>query len=157
MWYGTVDGLCRDDGYSIHVFRSDFHTPGLMDINSVLSMAEDNQGRIWFGTQKGVYLLDKSDYNIKPLGVKELEIPVALLLGTRDGRMWVSGRQRLYCFDSRGKLLQTFSLNSYLNFLFEDHLGQLFYGEANRGLYMKKKENTTFARIDGIENPTAAK
>lgn len=35
MWYGTVDGVCRDDGYNVHVFRSDFHTPGLMDINSV--------------------------------------------------------------------------------------------------------------------------
>ena len=155
MWYGTVDGLCRDDGYSINVFRSDFHTPGLMDINSVLSMAEDHQGRIWFGTQKGVYILDKSDYGIKPLGLKELEIPVALMLGTRDGRMWVYGRQRLYCFDSRGKLLQAFPLYSYLNFLFEDHQGQLFYGEANGGLYMKKKETMTFARIDGIENPTA--
>lgn len=60
MWYGTVDGLCRDDGYSVHVFRSDFHTPGLMAINSVLSIDGDRNNRIWFGTQKGVYILDKN-------------------------------------------------------------------------------------------------
>ena len=29
MWYGTVNGLCRDDGYHVKVFRSDIETPGL--------------------------------------------------------------------------------------------------------------------------------
>ena len=27
MWYGTVNGLCRDDGYHVKVFRSDIETP----------------------------------------------------------------------------------------------------------------------------------
>lgn len=61
MWYGTVDGLCRDDGYNVHVFRSDFHTPKLMDINSVLCICEDTNKNIWFGTQKGVYILNKKN------------------------------------------------------------------------------------------------
>ena len=29
MWYGTEGGgLCRDDGYTVKVFRSDFKNPG---------------------------------------------------------------------------------------------------------------------------------
>lgn len=31
MWYGTVNGLCRDDGYHVKVFRSDIETPGLLE------------------------------------------------------------------------------------------------------------------------------
>ncbi|MCD8318642.1 MAG: hypothetical protein LUC45_07315 [Paraprevotella sp.] len=35
MWYGTVDGLCRDDGYQVEVFRSDFHHPGRLANNLI--------------------------------------------------------------------------------------------------------------------------
>ena len=70
MWYGTVDGLCRDDGYNVHVFRSDYRTPGLMDINSVLCIAESKDSRIWFGTQKGVYILDKQTYGMQKIPVR---------------------------------------------------------------------------------------
>ena len=28
MWYGTVNGLCRDDGYRVRIYRSDINTPG---------------------------------------------------------------------------------------------------------------------------------
>lgn len=34
MWYGTEGGLCRDDGYQINVFRSDFKTPELLESNN---------------------------------------------------------------------------------------------------------------------------
>ena len=36
MWYGTVNGLCRDDGYHVKVFRSDIETPGLLEDNFCL-------------------------------------------------------------------------------------------------------------------------
>ena len=54
MWYGTVNGLCRDDGYHVKVFRSDIDTPGLLEDNLVECIAEDKKGNIWFGT-RGIY------------------------------------------------------------------------------------------------------
>ena len=59
MWYGTVNGLCCDDGYQISVIRSDINTPGLLNDNTIQSIAEDERGRIWFGTDHGAYMLDK--------------------------------------------------------------------------------------------------
>ena len=32
IWYCTEDGLCRDDGYNIQIFRSDFKTPDVINI-----------------------------------------------------------------------------------------------------------------------------
>ena len=29
IWYGTQDGLCRDDGYSVQTFRNDFLNVGM--------------------------------------------------------------------------------------------------------------------------------
>lgn len=86
MWYGTVDGVCRDDGYNVHVFRSDFHTPGLMDINSVYCIAEDKNHRLWFGTQKGVYVLDKATYTLSKVSIPELQpYPVMRMLVRKNG------------------------------------------------------------------------
>ncbi len=33
IWYGTVNGLCRDDGYRIQVFRADYLHPKILDNN----------------------------------------------------------------------------------------------------------------------------
>ena len=42
MWYGTEGGgLCRDDGYTVKVFRSDFKNPGILENNSVTCITED--------------------------------------------------------------------------------------------------------------------
>ena len=73
MWYGTVNGLCRDDGYHVKVFRSDIETPGLLEDNLVECIAEDKKGNIWFGTDKGVYILDKSDYSVHPMDWERLK------------------------------------------------------------------------------------
>lgn len=128
MWYGTVDGLCRDDGYSVHVFRSDFHTPGLMDINSVLCITEDKQHRLWFGTQKGVYILDKSTYAITKLDVAELQTePVSKMLVRANGDIWIACRNFVYEFDAQGKLRKRHQLSSECTVLYEDSQQRLYY------------------------------
>lgn len=73
MWYGTVDGLCRDDGYDILVFRNDYlhHQP--MQSNVVVSIAEDSLGHILFGTTAGAYFIDKRDYHVRPFPHQELQ------------------------------------------------------------------------------------
>ena len=138
MWYGTVDGLCRDDGYSVHVFRSDFHTPGLMDINSVLSIDGDRNNRIWFGTQKGVYILDKNTYAITKISLKELQSdPVTLLKVRRNGDIWISCGNILYELGSDGKLRKRHRLSSFCTMLFEDRQGNLYYATRNGEFYRK--------------------
>ena len=65
MWYGTEGGgLCRDDGYMVKTFRSDIHTPKLLESNSITCITEDTNQKIWFGTKRGAYILDKNDYSI---------------------------------------------------------------------------------------------
>lgn len=90
MWYGTVDGLCRDDGYQIKVFRSDFETPNLLNDNTVQCIAEADDGRIWFGTDHGAYILDKKGYSIVPLDTTHLSSSFIMSIWSSDGFMWVS-------------------------------------------------------------------
>lgn len=95
IWYGTVNGLCRDDGYQIKVFRSDFETPNLLNDNTVQCIAEADDGRIWFGTDHGAYILDKKD-TVSYLWIQRI---FRLLSLCQFGiRMDLCGYQKQGCF-----------------------------------------------------------
>jgi ligand-binding sensor domain-containing protein/AraC-like DNA-binding protein len=112
FWYGTVNGLCRDDGHHIHVFRSDIHTPGLLNNNLVNCIAEDRAGKIWFGTYKGAYVIDKRDYRITPLDNTRLgERMIHSLYVTADGAVWVNTMGELLRYRADLTLDKVFPLN----------------------------------------------
>lgn len=107
MWYGTENGLCRDDGYDVLVFRSDIHTPGLLENNRVTCLAEDLNGNLWFGTDKGAYLLDKKKYSIHALDAPRLKTKnIHGLEVTSDGNLWVMAAGELLRYHTNGTFLK---------------------------------------------------
>lgn len=48
---GTQDGLCRFDGYEFVVYRRQHRVKNTLSSNFISSLAEDNEGNIWVGTQ----------------------------------------------------------------------------------------------------------
>ena len=92
MWYGTIDGLCRDDGYTIETFSSRSY-PALAN-NYILHITEDTKGRLWLGTKNGVYLLDKRTYRMSPLPELEIKPSHTCLLLQTD--VFTSGRKVFY-------------------------------------------------------------
>ena len=53
MWFGTVDGLNRYDGYRFTVYKNDPDDPASLAHSWVLTMCEDRRGRLWIGTHGG--------------------------------------------------------------------------------------------------------
>ena len=98
MWYGTEGGgLCRDDGYTVKVFRSDFKNPGVLENNSVTCITEDGEGKIWFGTKRGVYILSKTDYEIRALADETIKSwTITTMTATSDGTIWISTNRHLF-------------------------------------------------------------
>lgn len=58
MWFGTVDGLNRYDGYSVTVFHIDKDSPNSIPNNTIRCLVEDAFGRIWIGTDDGLCVYD---------------------------------------------------------------------------------------------------
>lgn len=111
IWYGTVNGLCRDDGYQIKVFRSDFHTPGIINDNIIQCISESDDKKIWFGTDHGAYILDKNGYGIFSLDDR-LSSAFIIAIWNTDGFMWVSVKGALHKYDMSGTLVKTYEIKS---------------------------------------------
>jgi len=58
MWFGTKDGLNRFDGYSFKVFQNDPSAGSLLGSNYIRVLHETRDGKIWVGTDQGIYIFD---------------------------------------------------------------------------------------------------
>ena len=149
MWYGTVDGLCRDDGYGVHVFRNDYLTPELIQINLVLGITEDKRHRIWFCTHKGMYILDKSNYEIKIVDIPELKTAhINNVLAASDGYVYAANNHTLYKVSLDGKLAGKYELAGNVNDIFEDSGGRLVVSLGPTGLYVRYPGKDRFVTVD---------
>ena len=107
MWYGMKsDGLYRDDGYELTSFRADFLHPEVQMNNNIMCLCEDRLHRIWIGTKRGLYILDKRDYSIRPTGDKTLQIWTfdALKASVGDS-VWAYANKQLLVYDLNGNCI----------------------------------------------------
>ena len=150
MWYGTEDGLCRDDGYSIHTFRNNFITPGLIQTNHITGIDEDKHHRIWFCTRKGIYILDKSNYQITPASSKELEdIMFEDLLCGEDGYIYARSFEFVFKISTDGKLMQKYRLPGYINDLGKDSQKRIIACVSPQGVYVLMPDSKEFVMANG--------
>jgi ligand-binding sensor domain-containing protein len=53
LWFGTLDGLNRYDGYDFKIFRHESRTNHSISDNYINVLFEDSHGIIWVGTRGG--------------------------------------------------------------------------------------------------------
>lgn len=154
IWYATQEGLCRDDGYDINIFRSDFRMPDCIKSNDVRCVGEDSvRHRIWLGTAEGLYFLDKDTYSISPCLVKGLQkVVIEDIVATSDHSVWVSTEQRLFKLSADGKPLKIYKINTSLGAgrrfcLYEDRSHRLLLSVSGVGMHLFDKATGRFKLI----------
>jgi ligand-binding sensor domain-containing protein/two-component sensor histidine kinase len=55
LWFGTIDGLNRYDGYEFRVYSNDPSDSSSISDNFISSLFEDEDGYIWVGTVNGFF------------------------------------------------------------------------------------------------------
>lgn len=96
IWFATRNGVCRFDGYELETIKSNLYTPEALSSNDILTIQEDNQCRIWFGTSYGLNMLDKKSGKIqKNFGSLNNERVQSILI-TKDSTIWIGTGTWLY-------------------------------------------------------------
>jgi len=108
MWYGMkMDGLYRDDGYMLTSFRADFLHPEIQMNNNIMALCEDKFHRLWIGTKRGLYILDKHDYSIRPTGDKTLQTwTIDALKASTGDSVWAYANKHLLVYDRNGNCIR---------------------------------------------------
>ncbi|MCW3788937.1 AraC family transcriptional regulator [Plebeiibacterium sediminum] len=150
MWYGTFNGLCRYDGYSIKTLRSDFYNPNLLKDNYITYINEDHDNKIWFGTFKGAYTLDKETYQLKAISLgDDSDRWIFSINVTSDGTIWVNVAGTLFRLNSNGDILKQYDLNikgepRSVFFVYEDINDEILISLTGCGMYKLDKSSDSF-------------
>jgi ligand-binding sensor domain-containing protein/AraC-like DNA-binding protein len=83
MWFGTIEGLDRWDGYEIRPFIGNFPS-GPQNINCLF---EDTKKNLWIGTERGIYLKKYGGSAIIAVIPDSLKVRVTCILEANSGEI----------------------------------------------------------------------
>jgi ligand-binding sensor domain-containing protein len=111
MWFGTLDGLNRYDGYSFVKYQFDPFDSNSVSQNFIYTIFEDKSGSIWVSSFEGLCKFDRSTEKFtryKPLSNARFSDPnISSINEDNEGMIWVGSWSGGLCrFDPRtGKFL----------------------------------------------------
>ncbi len=128
VWFGTVSGLNRFDGYSFRNFKHEQHNSQSLNDNYISSVFEDNKQRLWVGTRAGLNIYNPETesfiHDVSDI-LREYSLPDVTISGMktdRNGNLWIySDDGRLF------KYLTDRDTSLSINFIPSD---EVFDGQA---------------------------
>lgn len=160
LWFGTKDGLNRFDGYTFKIFREDALNPNSLKSNFIHTLAEDKKGRMWVGTDRGLFIYSPLTESFKLLkgcpteDVREIQID-------RNGNIWFIAGFTLFKFDESRKKLTEFTTSNYFEATSISILkdGQIWVSSRYGTLEQYRPSDQTFDSYDVSFNsePEASK
>jgi ligand-binding sensor domain-containing protein len=167
LWFGTLDGLNKYDGYTFTVYKSDPRDPYTLSNNTIVKIFEDRKGFLWIATLGGG--LNKFDerterftrYRHDPKDNTSLSNDnVRSIFQDTHGQLWVGTNNGLNKFDPQLNAFERFISdpkskntlsNNFIWSIFEspNEPGILWIGTYN-GLNEFNVENRVFSSYKNI-------
>jgi PAS domain S-box-containing protein len=158
IWFGTVDGLYRFDGYSYIEYKHNSDDINTISHSNISAMCLDNEGKLWIGTDGGLNQFDPNKESFERYIHKD-DDPKSLYNDTvtsicqdKKGFLWVGtwggGLNRL---DPKTKKSKHFILSEdeashdseIVHSICEDYSGVLWIG-TEKGLFRFNRNSETF-------------
>src|SRR5260370_35894697 len=104
IWFGTINGLNRYDGYNFKVFKHDPERQESLSGVFIYSLFKDRAGTIWVGTDKSLDRFDPlteefSHYHFDVPDSSGLPTTVDQISQDSSGMVWLSTRRGLFRLD----------------------------------------------------------
>lgn len=105
LWFGTIDGLNRYDGYHCRVYRNEPGNANSLSHSYIRSLCEDRKGTLWIGTMDGLNKFDRLTedfvrFQHDPADPKSLGgNGVMCIYEDKSGTVWIGTTKGLDAFD----------------------------------------------------------
>jgi PAS domain S-box-containing protein len=160
MWFGTMDGLNKYDGYQITVYRNNPQDTALLSNNFITCIYEDRQKNFWMGTRNGLDRLDRKKGKFihykntanDPKSISNNSIHA--IYEDKKGNLWIGtngGGLNLYhpTKDNFTHYLPDTAnpssiSDNYVNVIYEDNKGSLWVGTRSGGINHFNLESQSF-------------
>ena len=149
IWVAGNNGLYRFDGQEFKPFLSSLKdTVGLRD-NKITSLYEDNGGKLWIGTPKGLHVLEDDKISHFPLKNNPLERQEYILniFGDNEQNIWVSTYGGIFLLDGSNEPIHLLSDNNEKAIaketvwsITQDIQGSI-WAATNDGFFVRNNEN----------------
>jgi ligand-binding sensor domain-containing protein len=134
IWFGTMDGLNKYDGYSFTKYQFDPFDSSSLSQNTIYTIWEDKYGFIWVGTYEGLCRFDRSTEKFtrfKPDPNAKFSDPnITSINEDSDGMIWVGSFTGGLCRFDRQKgifLPEGFEIMG-VTCIYKDKAGTLWVG-----------------------------
>lgn len=126
MWYATSDGLCRDNGYQVDVFRPGKNDSGVMHSANIRDLACTN-GHVVFATDEGLYSIGLVTLRVSRVALPaEVNSKIGALFVAHDGSVWVAADRHTVHLNKDLGLIKVYSCRGW---------GIGFYEDSSRRLW----------------------
>jgi signal transduction histidine kinase/ligand-binding sensor domain-containing protein/DNA-binding response OmpR family regulator len=138
MWFGTINGFLRYDGYDMKLFRQDGTGKIVLPDNQITSLANDNQLGLWIGCYEGLMYFDTrtNESRLIDLG-KPREVRCLLL--QNDSLLWVGTSEGLIELNTKN-----------LSFKLYNEENSALGSNIVRSLYVDSNNNLWIGTFDGL-------
>ena len=118
VWFATLSGLNRYDGYQFKVFRHDLRDSTSISDDNITRIFEGPQDKIWIDTHSGYNVFDPvtetvdRDFAAYTKRMDLPNVPITHMLKDRNGDFWfLMAKQSIYKYNSRsGKTTHVYEL-----------------------------------------------
>lgn len=162
MWFGTLDGLNKYNGYEMQTFKHVRNDANSLPANNIVAISEDANHDLWIGTRtNGASRFDRKtrkfytfEHNSSDPSSLSSNIITAVFrdraaniwIGTRDGLNLLNHHKTGFKhYHSDGKDPYSLSDSKILT-IYQDHAGDIWVGTAN-GLNLYNPKTGTFTRF----------
>ncbi|WP_184173507.1 two-component regulator propeller domain-containing protein [Rhabdobacter roseus] len=134
MWFATTDGLCRYDGYTFRVFRSQPQQRTSLSGNNLSALYEDSHGTLWIGTRnQGLNRLrpDGETFDRQPVGEELAKATIRCFQEDALGNLWIGTSESGLYVLSPHQELRAFKPEltaPRINAVFRDPQNRLWFG-----------------------------
>lgn len=102
MWFGTMNGLNRYDGFQVRAFTNEVNDSTSLQHNFITTLICDDDGYVWVGSEGGVCRYNPHTEQFQILNFPgKPETTRAHITRTNSGRIFINRNRNLYELDAR--------------------------------------------------------